>query len=142
MTWPSNSSSISLHGRMRGDHLKSFRKMTSLSSTPSHAYEQVAGDRTVLNSTLSGSSIHVSPQFAGPVIYTFRPLPRPKTSNVTIVSVNTTLSMAFLSRMSSAQSSHWPLQMYWILTCCRKISNLVSLLHSCFPLAVSISHTR
>ena len=36
-TWPSNNSSMLFHGSAIGNHLKSFKKTTFLSSTPSHA---------------------------------------------------------------------------------------------------------
>ena len=48
-TWPNNNNNMLCHGSMTGDHLKSFKKITSLFSTPSHAYEQVASEKSVEN---------------------------------------------------------------------------------------------
>ena len=64
-TWPSSNSSMGDQGSITGDQRKSVRNITSLFSTPSHSYEQVAGDRKLSYTTLRGSKMKVLPQLGG-----------------------------------------------------------------------------
>ena len=73
--WPSSRSNKSWQGITCGDHLKSFRNITSASSAPIQAKLVVAGLVNVCKMLFSGFKRKFFPQFAGPVSNIFLYLP-------------------------------------------------------------------
>ena len=97
MAYPSSSSSILFHN-MRGEQLRSFRKVTSVSSISSHSYNQQAGERTTITMALNELGKNVYPHIAGEIIYALRPLPQPNASSAITASEEGTLSIHFSAK--------------------------------------------
>ena len=60
-----------------GCHLSSFKEITSFYWRKIHAYEEAAGKRKVLETSLNGSCMMVFKKFAGQLMYALGPLPQP-----------------------------------------------------------------
>ena len=78
------------------------------SSIPCHSYEKFASDTKVLQMIVRGSRMNVLPQFAGPVIYRLRSLPRSMASNLQITSANMVRLIPLLCMSFFAYYIHSP----------------------------------
>ena len=124
------------------DQRKSFKKITSQSSAPTHVKLVVAGLVNVWKIKFSGFRMKVFPQFAGPVSNMFRYFPQPLTRRLLTASVKSASGIEFLLRISLAIQSHYLLQptMHSSFRNSRSISMRVFLLLSNLEGALSISH--
>ena len=122
-------------------HLKSFRNISSLSSTPNHAKEPVAVLQKDSKIFVSGFSINVLPQFARPVIRIFRPSPLPFSKSSFTASKKSFLLRPFFSSSSCRHISHCPSQMQRFSKAFFRMSILFISCHIIVCSAFSASHT-
>ena len=104
--WPSSRSNKSCQGIPCGDHLKSFRNITSASSAPIQAKLVVAGLVNVWKMLFSGFKRTVFPQFAGPVSIIFLYLPRPLHKSSFTARANDLHEIPLCSSSSVADACH------------------------------------
>ena len=108
---PSRSNKKSCHCIMEGDRLKSFKKIISAFSAPTHAKLIDAGFENELYITFNGFSRKVFPQLAMSTINNmFLYFPRPFCNSSLMLQQKYCSSMPFRCKISHAQVNHCPLQ--------------------------------
>ena len=112
--------------------------MHSAFSIPTHAKVPDAGLQNVPYTCVSGFSINVLPQLAGPTIIKLRCLPRPLVNDSLTNFANLFMSMPFFAKTYLAHSSHSPLHPAWQIDL--KASVSISIRVFCVLANFSLSH--